>query len=206
MPLRLTYKNHQGQRLYLWHISESDQFYRDNTDINHKKWEEVTTWAANRRHEWLAGRFLIHQYAGCTSKDLIIDDFGKPQIPEAGEISISHSGAYASIYIDQVPCGVDIQVYKPSIVKLRHKYCTDADLEAFSDYDLTDALHLIWCCKEAVYKAYGQKEVDFKQHIHIVRDGLYLSATMTKQDVSLSYHLRSRIVNNLFIVSCRQVL
>lgn len=205
MPLRVEYKNHKGRRLLLWKISESEQFFKDHTDINSRKWDEVSQWTTNRRREWLAGRFLIHQYAGCTSKDLIIDEFGKPQIPATGEISISHSGDYASIYIDDVPCGVDIQIYKSSISRLQHKYCTDADLQAFSEYDIMDALHLIWCSKEAVYKAYGQKEVDYKRHIQIYREGLLLKAKLTKLDVSIIYDLEGRIIDKLYVVRCRQV-
>ena len=206
MPLRVEYKNHIGQGLHLWHISESEQFFKDHTDISDRKWQEVSQWKAGRRREWLAGRFLIHRYASCTSKDLIIDDFGKPQIPHNGEISISHSGDYASIYLDNAPCGVDIQMRKPAITKLRHKYCTDADLETFNEYDVMDALHLVWCSKEAVYKAYGQKEVDYKRHIRIFRDGARLSATMIKDNISLKYELHSRVINNLYLVICRQIL
>lgn len=206
MPLRVEYKNHIGQRLHLWHISESEQFFRDHTDISNRKWQEVSRWTAGRRREWLAGRFLIDRYAGCTSRDLIIDEFGKPQIPHSGEISISHSGDYAAIYLDDVPCGVDIQMHKPPISKLRHKYSTDADLEAFNEYGIIDALHLVWCAKEAVYKAYGQKEVDYKRHIRIFRDGPELYATMIKNNISLRYELHSRVVNNLYLVLCGQIL
>jgi len=205
MPLRVEYKNHKGRRLLLWNISESEQFFRDHTDINISKWDEVSQWTTSRRREWLAGRFLIHQYAGCASKDLIIDEFGKPQIPTSGEISISHSGNYASIYLDDVSCGVDIQIYKSSISRLQHKYCTDADLQAFNEYDIMDALHLIWCAKEAVYKAYGQKEVDYKQHIRIYREGPLLKAILIKPDVSIIYDLESRIIDKIYVVFCRQV-
>jgi len=204
MPLRVEYKNHIGQRLILWNISETEQFFREHTDINNQKWDEVGQWTANRRREWLAGRFLIHRYTGCTSKNLIIDSYGKPKIPNAGEISISHSGQYASIYLDKVPCGVDIQIRKSSISRIQHKYCTDSDLQAFNGLDIMDALHLIWCSKEAVYKAYGQKEVDYKRHIRIYRERQVLKANLTKHDVSITYNLESRMINNLYVVSCRQ--
>ena len=68
-----------------------------------------------------------------------------------------------------------------------------------------DALHLIWCSKEAVYKAYGQKEVDYKRHIQIYREGLLLKAKLTKLDVSIIYDLEGRIIDKLYVVRCRQV-
>ena len=205
MPLRVAYKNHQEKSLQIWHITESESFFRARTEINAKKWEEVSTWVPSRRLEWLAGRYLIHRYANCSSKNLIIDQFGKPQIPEHGEISISHSGAYAAIYIDDVPCGVDIQVTKKSILRIQHKFCNPEDLEIFSDYDLMDALHLIWCSKEAVYKAYGQKEVDYRQHIHIIRSGNRLIAQMTKLPTPITYELELENFGDLYIASCRLI-
>ena len=205
MPLRVEYKNHQDQALHLWHVSESESFFRDRTDINTAKWEEVSAWVSIRRLEWLAGRYLIHKYAGCTSKELIIDQFGKPQIPKTGEISISHSGAYAAIYVDHAPCGVDIQVYKESVLKLQHKFCTERDLQAFEEYQLMDALHLIWCSKEAVYKAYGEKEVDYKQHIHLTKSNKSITAELTKLAVPIKYDLQVKIIGELYLVSCRQV-
>ena len=33
--------------------------------------------------------------------------------------------------------------------------------------DNTDGLYVCWCAKEAIYKWYGKKGLEFKQHIHI---------------------------------------
>ena len=33
--------------------------------------------------------------------------------------------------------------------------------------DNTNGLYVCWCAKEAIYKWYGKKGLEFKQHIHI---------------------------------------
>ena len=109
MPLRVQHKMSDGSLIHTWHITESIKYFKEQITVNDAKWSEVSKWKPIRIKEWLAGRFLIQKYGGCTSKDLIIDEFGKPQIPIKGELSISHSASYAAIYTCNKPCGLDIQ-------------------------------------------------------------------------------------------------
>ncbi len=205
MPLRVQHKIHNGSQVHVWQITESIEYFREHTSINLSKWTEVSQWKEHRIKEWLAGRFLIQKFGNCTSKDLIIDEFGKPQIPVKGEISISHSGSYAAILTSNRPCGLDIQIEKPAIQKIEHKFCNDDDYKAFESHAKEDALHYIWCAKESIYKAFGKKEVDFKKHISIVMTPNGLFGTLKKPGTHITYGLQMSKLNDLFMTYCNQV-
>ena len=205
MPLRVHHKKQNGSQVHLWQISETHDFFISQNTISSSKWDEVSKWKPNRIREWLAGRFLIRQYAHCTSKDLTIDEFGKPQIPLDIELSISHSGEYAAIYTSNHPCGLDIQITNPSIQRIEHKFCTPIDLEVFDSYSKIEALHFIWCAKEAMYKAYGKKEVDYKKHLSLSSSEAGIVGILQKPGVHNSYKLYITKINELYMVYCDQL-
>jgi phosphopantetheinyl transferase (holo-ACP synthase) len=64
---------------------------------------------------------------------------------------------------------------------------------------------MLWSAKEAMYKAYGQKEIDFREHMTVLapdyRSGeMHFKGTLKKDDVSLSFTLFCKLFDRLMMV------
>ena len=98
-----------------------------------------------------------------------MDDHGKPYLVNSNtHISLSHSYDYAAVIISKdKKVGVDIELIKHKIKSIKHKFLSDLELAQKQIGDNTNGLYVSWCAKEAIYKWYGRKGLEFKQHIHI---------------------------------------
>jgi phosphopantetheinyl transferase (holo-ACP synthase) len=92
---------------------------------------------------------------------------GKPAVEgESAHISISHShDKLAIIKNDKQATGIDIELVRDKVLKVRDKFLCEEELEA-TGTDV-EKLILYWAAKEALYKLYGMKEVEFAKHLYI---------------------------------------
>lgn len=95
------------------------------------------------------------------------DEFGKPYFDSAlYKISITHSGKFAGFLLNEKEeCGIDMEQITPRIRPLGSKFIRE-DESGYKDLGL-DGMYLVWCAKEALYKFYGLKALDFKEHLRI---------------------------------------
>jgi phosphopantetheinyl transferase len=114
-----------------------------------------------RQIEWVVLQHLL-KIAGVN--ELAYLPTGKPEVIGPEYISISHGDGLAGIALASVQVGMDIQHPDPKLMRIRKKFCSEAEL-AFCDKAETplQALTIIWAAKEAVFKYYGER-------IHFARD------------------------------------
>jgi 4'-phosphopantetheinyl transferase EntD len=68
-------------------------------------------------------------------------------------------------------------------------------------------LHLIWSAKEAMYKAFGRRQLDFKEHL-VVDLGAFSADTTTgnaflkKGDIEMLFDLSFRVFDGFVLVGC----
>lgn len=65
----------------------------------------------------------------------------------------------------QEETGIDIELIRDKVLKIRHKFLNKAEMAATGNN--VEKLIAYWACKEAMYKIYGLKEVDFIQHLFV---------------------------------------
>lgn len=112
--------------------------------------------------EGLGSRFLLAEMLNSTNFEIVYDAYNKPYLRDSQfKISISHSHRWLVISIsDTEDIGVDIELVREKVERIKHKFATDEELNfAGSDHQ---KLTYLWAAKEAIYKAYGKKAVDFK--------------------------------------------
>ena len=81
-------------------------------------------------------------------------------------ISISHYGGLYAIYLSKELVGVDIQIFKDSLLKGKYYFVNDDEA---SNIELTQSnLHLIWTAKEAFYKKKSGEIDDLKNEVSIL--------------------------------------
>lgn len=114
----------------------------------------------------LAARTLANEV--CPGFDILEkDEYGKPYFDSAKhKISITHSGKFAGFLLNEVgECGIDMEQITPRIKPLGSKFIRQ-DEESYSELGI-EGMYMVWCAKEALYKYYGLKALDFKEHLRV---------------------------------------
>ncbi len=111
--------------------------------------------------------FLLGELLKTNEFELAYTSANKPFLKGRTEhISISHSHDKLAIIIDQNQnTGIDIELMRDKVKKIQHKFLNPAELTFARDH--IERLITIWGAKEALYKLYGLKEVDFIKNLFI---------------------------------------
>jgi 4'-phosphopantetheinyl transferase len=150
-------------------LPNSSQYAKELAQIKHQ----------NRRDEWLTSRHLLWEIDGKQADfSLQKDSYGKPFIAHRPTpISLSHTANLTAIIRADMPCGIDIQVFTPQIMRIASKFMRHDEWRDLRqhDHNNTVLMHRYWSAKEAVYKAWGIKDLAFKD--------IYINADATKATV-----------------------
>jgi phosphopantetheinyl transferase len=141
----------------------------------------------------LAGRYLLPTlFEDFPLHEILIADTRKPFLQnEEYHFSISHCGNYAAAIVSSINrVGVDIELITPKVEKIKHKFLSeeewkrasrgfhsrlltpDSELQTLNTQLPTPSSRLLttlWSCKEAIFKWYGNGEVDFKKHMQLTQ-------------------------------------
>ena len=169
MPL-VFHKHVQSEaELGLWRITEDEDYFLDRLNLFPKEQLGLEKLKGHRRLEWLAGRWLLHLMSGREDRGACLkDEFGKPYLENSlYQISISHSRELASVMASPKLVGVDIQKLVGKIDRIVDKFMREVEIDSVSSNFRLEHLHVYWGAKEALFKVYGRKQLDFKKHIFI---------------------------------------
>lgn len=170
MPLSLHQQIAPEGEIGLWHITEPEEWFLADLALAPAELEQLQPLRGRRRVEWLAARQLVHQMSGREERlSFFKDEFGKPKLlGSAYQISISHSHGMAAAIAAPHRVGIDLQYLVPKIERLAKRFLSPAELARLSDGpERIPQLHVYWCAKEALYKAYGRRALDFCEHIQV---------------------------------------
>jgi 4'-phosphopantetheinyl transferase len=163
-----------GLRFAAWHISEGEAFFRDDLPLVAEELVELDRHQHPvRRLEWLAGRWLLHRLTGREERLALAKNmYSKPFFIAAPQLhcSLSHSQGTVAALLSGHNCGCDIQVLVEKMPRIAPKFMRPDEFE-WVDRDEPahryEMIHLFWTVKEAMYKAHGLKELDFKEHLYL---------------------------------------
>ena len=161
MPL-YTKKHIKNGKVALWHITETKE---ELTSLLPLSWQANLDMDNGSVHN-IAARVLAHTV--CPDFDILEkDEYGKPYFDsEDHKISITHSGKFAGfMYTKERDCGLDMEEITERVRRIQSKFVRE-DEAAFLADDLR-GLYILWCAKEAMYKHYGLKSLDFKKHMKL---------------------------------------
>jgi len=190
--------------LGIWRIEEPESFFLEKVpvkkDVSHPY----------KRLQHLAGRFLLPVlFEDFPLAEILIADTKKPFLPdEHYHFSISHCGNYAAaVASSQNRVGIDIEFVTPRIKLISKKFMNEAEKNFMSDWEPLPQVHLqlmtlLWSSKEAIFKWFGNGQVDFRQHIQLQAAPLISAGEWTvldflfkKTNVELRVH--AKIFDNL---------
>ncbi len=153
----------------LWKIEEPEEWFLEMLSLEAEEERQLAPLKGHRRLEWLAARQLVHDLTGVPERHALLkDEFGKPFLREMDlHLSISHSRIYAAAVLSPMVCGIDIQLIIPKIELLAPKFMLPEDMASIEPADKIEYLHVCWSAKEALYKAYGKREIDWIAHLNL---------------------------------------
>lgn len=159
-------------RFAAWHITEEEAFFERDLPLSAAEQVEMERHQHPlRRLEWLAGRWLLHRLTGREQRLLLAKSpYSKPFFMDEPRLhcSLSHSHGTVAALLSPSICGCDIQAVVPKMSRIAPKFMRPDELEWVHSQPLDqqlDLLHLFWTAKESMYKAYGLKELDFREHL-----------------------------------------
>ncbi len=174
MALLLQQNISEHTKMAVWKIEEDEAFF-----LRKVNWQPVIR-HPHKRLQHLAGRYLLSLlYPDFPYEDIVIADTRRPYLlSNQYQFSISHCGDYAAVIIStNQQVGIDIELFSVKTELVKHKFLNDNELAyidslqakysaLFSSYQM---FTLCWCAKEAVYKWWGNGDIDFRKNI-IIRD------------------------------------
>ena len=121
-----------------------------------------------RKQEFLSVRLLLKELTG-VENDIYYNLNGSPSlVGNKLKISISHTNGYAAVILHpSANVGLDIEQKRDKIIRLKHKFLSQNELENIDKENELEHLLLHWSAKETMFKMMGEEDVDFISHLHI---------------------------------------
>ena len=199
MPIFFQQQINESTRLGIWKIEETEEFFKGNVpqhrDVTHP----------HKRLQHLAGRFLLQFLYPAFPYELVqIADTRKPFLPdEQYHFSISHCGDFAAAIVSRNSrVGVDIEIPTEKIERVKEKFLSPVERNSLEQHHrYFDQVHLtlLWSCKEAVFKWYGDGGVDFSEEIQLqeadeANETVKCHFSKNKSDLLIHYHIFDQLV------------
>lgn len=184
-------------RLIVWEISETindlkteDLLGKNSLKLLNQRKSEI------HKKQFLAIRNILKELS-IQDQDLVYDESGKPFIRDGQNISFSHSGNYAAVIIGKQRVGIDIEIRKDRILKIKEKFL-GIELNYPGDLNSEKAL-IYWNIKESIFKTVDNSVVDFRKNILVLPldiNNNYIKSWYLNDDQIDSYNSYYKISKN----------
>ena len=190
-------------RLGIWKIEEDEDFFlksvvlQRNVSHPHKKLQH------------LAGRYLLkYLFPDFPLFLILIADTRKPYLEnEAYHFSISHCGDFAAAIVSKTKrVGVDIEIPTEKIIRISHKFLNQQEtimLNQWNGFDTEELSTLVWSSKEAMFKWWGNGNVDFSEMLRLsgsqLQDEGTLMGNFVKDGINSSFPVHYKFFDKLIL-------
>jgi len=154
-----------------------------------------------REIERAGTQFLLKELLKTEDFKLCYSEVNKPYLQARKEhISISHSHDKLVIILNEnETTGIDIELIRDKVINIQHKFLSVKELDYAANH--VEKLITIWAAKEAIYKAYGSKELEFINHIYIQNwEGDKISGEIRLNSDQKKYELKVETIDNYKMV------
>jgi phosphopantetheinyl transferase len=196
----------------VWRITETPAYFLKRLPPqNAAEQDLLARMSPKSQAERLASRYLLQLLK---DKDYTFqkDGLGKPFLHNAlnikdFEISLSHSHGRVAVMYAPCLCGIDIQKEDPRLSKLQSKFLSESERAALNPQQELSDLQVYWGAKEALYKAYGERGVDFKTQLFVEplrfpagRKLLETRGYLQKNDKKQNYKIYYKKISKYYLV------
>lgn len=188
----------------IWEIEDHTLDLFEKLELTELEKEKVASMSLRRKKEWIAARWLIHKLSGRAQRGICLkDEYGKPYLEDSPyKISISHSIDKVAVIASPYNVGIDIQEIVEKMQRISVKFINNH--ESNWTKNLVD-LHLVWGAKEAMYKAWGKKGIDFKADMNVKAplwkdNSCTFSGSLVKKGIHMHFDLKASLIDNFVLV------
>lgn len=166
----------------LWRIEEDIAFFQS-------KFPPVAIANESKRLQWYATRNLLNELCGKECEVIKLES-GKPVLKDSSHhISISHTAQYAAVIVcEKNQVGVDLELVNPKVERIAHKFLYPEEIAAIRPEQKIEKMILYWSVKEALYKLYGHRNVEFMTQLLVepfeLKTKEVLDATINTESVN----------------------
>lgn len=160
-----------GLQIVVWNLTETLEELAERTPLSDEErdcWGSISVPAKKR--EYLAGKYVLEkacELLGIVYRGMEKDEHGKPHL--AGreyEISLSHTEDFIAVVFSRMSAvGIDLEKPREQILRILPRLYSPGEVAAVNG-DL-DTATIYWSAKEALYKLYGKRSVDFRKHLKL---------------------------------------
>lgn len=168
MPLFYQQTIDRHTKIGIWKIEEAENFFLETVPLQ----SEITH--PHKRVQHLAGRYLLRYLFPDFPYELIrIASTLKPFLEnEAYHFSISHCDDFAAAIVSKDKrVGIDIETVSERVRRVKDKFINNIEAGILQQYEnhVSELMKftLIWSCKEAMFKWYGDGLMDFRKHMQL---------------------------------------
>ncbi len=166
-----------------------------------KAFSQQTTAESNRELEKKGTIYVLKKMLSDETLVLEYLPTKKPILKGRTEhVSISHSHDKLAVIINKnESTGVDIELIRDKVLKIQHKFLNQSEVQLANNS--IDTLITIWAAKEALYKVYGLKEVEFKSNLRVkIIDERELFCEIELSNFKKSYRLVTEKIEDYRLV------
>lgn len=193
--------------LGIWRITETKTDFMNMLGNHLIDPLKPTNPAENVGLHWYASRVLLQNLFDAHKIEIHKNEANKPTLfinDEKYFISISHSYEYVGIMFSKThEIGLDIEKIDERINRVARKFLNENE-QQFAESKLSKTL--IWSAKESVYKWYGKKELDFKEHLQAypftAEDKGIFNFKLHKNEFEKEIDIHYYLIDNYVITYC----
>lgn len=206
MPLILKKNIDDLATIAVWDINEPLSYFQAALRLDEEELDRLEMMKPFRKREWLTSRFLVNEI--CPSEQrlrIYKNEPGKPTLEDdSAFISISHSKDRIAVIKSKVLVGIDIQEEDPRMPSLYKRFMSESEQDMMDMNNQNSAYHIFWGAKECMYKAYGKKQLDFKENMGVYpfkyyQTNLELSGWVKKNDIHQQYRIYTEKLNEYYL-------
>lgn len=153
--------------IVIWKIEEDEEFFwsSSNLKLSPEDAYRIKGYTNGyKRVESLAGRYCARMASGMHVNFKCFEN--DPPQADKGYLSIAHTLGYAgAVYHPLVKVGIDIEIIsRPVRDRIFTRFASEDEMKTGTEnYNRL----VLWCAKEAIYKAGHLKGLNFKEHIKV---------------------------------------
>jgi phosphopantetheinyl transferase len=155
--------------ILLWKIEEDANFYLQYLKLTPYDIAEIDKFLIEKRKlQWYASRYTLKQMLDTDEiVHLLKNEQGKPFILDSHlQLSLSHTNTItAAMTNPSLKVGIDVEQINEKVKRVANKFTTDIETAKMTVENEIAYLITIWSAKESLYKLYGNKRLDFRDHI-----------------------------------------
>lgn len=158
-------------KIGVWRIEEAPEFFLQHLIFSDWELDYFNGIKhPERRLSWLASRYLLKVLLETNEfVELLFDVHGKPFLGAGSHhISLSHTHQFAAAIISPTQeVGIDVEDCDRDISSISYKFLSQTERLQLGEAPTPADLLLYWGAKEVIYKMYGKRKLDFKDHMFI---------------------------------------